>query len=381
MSGLGSVGVGNWATSRNSLLELDFCGATPKNRPLDGAAPGAPAAGPTSSDRSSQLREPYISDDGGVEPAAPGHSLPRATFSWRGLACTAAVGLSVAAACAGCVSGTTGSARVGVIRPVVAPATGWARYFFPARAGYSCELASGQSSQSIAGTTFVTSSSLTDTVEATGAAAAGEVVSVKEASTTTSSSSGSSGSGSSSSGSSSSPSAPSTADVTLRYLVANDGSLLAPQQNVDQGSLRYRFSGFVVYPSVQSLRAGESRTSTIYASMSATTPAVAKQLAASTNDGSSTLRLRLTFKVVPAPTRTVRSPAGIFDNTVGVTVSMVSAVPLNAAHGVGASGLSTVLKLLSPASTLYWAQGVGLVEALVRSPFGTTTLLLTGCHP
>jgi hypothetical protein len=251
--------------------------------------------------------------------------------------------------------------------------TGWAAYFFPPVVGYSCTLAARPITFSVAGDTITTTGIVTDTVLAVRSTAASTLYSVRSrthvATTQTNPPASSTGI------------SPINQDLVLDYQASSSGTLLAPEQSFHHDGIDYNFPGFIVYPSVASLQAGASRTSTVQASVSSTNPAYAAQLAAATNDHSSTLRYAVTFRVVGEPAKTIVTPAGTFTDDVGVKVSVLGMTPLNSKAGGREiqSELQTVLQLFFPTKTLYWARGVGLVEATSRGGLGDTTQLLHSC--
>lgn len=251
--------------------------------------------------------------------------------------------------------------------------TGWAAYFFPPVVGDSCTLVERPIVSNIAGNTITTTGSLTDTVLAVRSTGRSTLYSVRSRSHV--------GTTQTSPPAESTGTSPINQDLVLGYQAASNGTLLAPEQSIHQGGIDFNLTGFVVYPPVASLRAGDSRTSTVQASASSTNPAYAKQIAAATDDQSSTLRWAMTFRVVGKPAKTIVTPAGTFTDDVGVQVSVIGITALNAkASEVSQSQFAAALKLFMPTTTVYWARGVGIVESISRGLLGNTVQTLHGCN-
>jgi hypothetical protein len=175
---------------------------------------------------------------------------------------------------------------------------------------------------------------------------------------------------------------PTNQDFLLHYQVLSNGTLLAPEQSVRASGIDYRFTGFVVYPSVATLRAGGNRSTTVQVSVSSTNPAYARQLAAASDDHSSTLRYTATFRVVGLPAKKIVTPAGTFTDDVGVEVSAEGVTPLNVSpDGVSRSQLEKAVRAFTPTTTVYWARGVGMIESFTHSIFGTDVQTFNGCSP
>lgn len=244
--------------------------------------------------------------------------------------------------------------------------TGWAAYFFPPVVGDRCIL-SGSTTTDF-GDKLTTPGGTTETVLAVRSTGASIAYSIGVATTQANTPGNSTGihlSG---------------PQFVVHYEAMSDGSLLAPEASVPRDGIDLNTSDYILYPSVTSLLAGASRTSTVLATMSSTNPAVASQFAAATSNHSPTVRANVTFRVVGEPARRIVTPAGIFTNDVGVKVSLTGLSSLNVKLDKSEQSLMQAeLKLFTPTTTLYWARGVGLVESISVSPLGRGTQLLQGC--
>jgi hypothetical protein len=173
---------------------------------------------------------------------------------------------------------------------------------------------------------------------------------------------------------------PLTSDLRVQYLLANNGEVQAPQQEVKQYGEDITFDGFVIYPTVEELKAGKSRNSTITASVTSTDPSLSAQMRAQTNDGSATIRMRLVYRVIGAQSRSITTAHAVYRDVVGVKMSVLSVTPVNAAPGSPtARQLSTALKSFNSGATVWWARGVGLIANEDDSAFGKDVLSLSRC--
>jgi hypothetical protein len=245
---------------------------------------------------------------------------------------------------------------------------GWARYFFPPSAKYSCSLATRPSVSTVGTTTITATGHLTYTVvgvrSTTGSISYMLRVFSYASSTETNPPEGAS----------STP--PISQTFLLNYKVLANGRLLAPEQSFHVDGVDANVSGFIVYPSVTSLNDGDSFTSSLHGSVSSSNSTYASELASVTTDHSPTVRFKLLFRVVGVPTRRIVTPGGTFTKDVGVKVSLLHMTITNVAHGKGInSGLELVWKTLFPTTVYYWARGVGLVDVTSQGPFGNQLLL------
>jgi len=246
--------------------------------------------------------------------------------------------------------------------------TGWTKYFFPPLANYSCTLATRPNISTVLGDIITATGHLTDTVLAVRSTSASTVYSLRShsyaTSTQTNPPEGATGT------------APISQDFVLRYQVSSNGTLLAPEQSIHQDGIDFNVSGFVIYPPVASLKNGASRTSMLQVSFSSPNPAYASQLAATTTDHSSTVRYTIVFRVVGEPGKRIVTPGATFTDDVGVKESLLEVTPVNVKLGNALRKvLELVLKTSWPTTTLYWARGVGLVEATSQDSLGGQLLL------
>lgn len=256
--------------------------------------------------------------------------------------------------------------------PSASPEPLWVSYFYPAKVGYHCTIGEKLVSPVTGGGALTITAVSSNTVTSLAEVGSGRQYVVHSRTTTTSRQTG--------------PYAfkvPTTVqDFTVGYVIAEDGTLQAPQQTVDASGFVVSFAGFVVYPSVEDLRTGASRESIVVAAGTSKVPAFAAQIRAATSDGSSTIRVSMTFKVTGVPGKTIVTPIGTFRDTVGLHLEVVSVSALNAKAGSPtAQQLTAAFQALGTANiTLYWARGVGRVETVSKTAFGTDILKATSCH-
>jgi len=252
----------------------------------------------------------------------------------------------------------------------VASATSWASYFYPRKTGYTCTLAEEPLVTELPGDKLTITNQETNTVRSVGTTADGLTYTIANTAIMTSTHSDPSVAAE----------APSRTATQTSFVVTPSGKIDAPQQDVRQSDVEFDFQGFVVYPTVEELKAGIDQTSSVIAAISSTSPAVQSELRPSIADGTNSLRFKLDFKVAGLGSKTITTPAGTFRDTVGMMITITSAAPLNAVSGsVTANQLTSALKTLVSSTEVWWARGVGRIEKVQTSVFGKDVMRLASC--
>jgi hypothetical protein len=233
----------------------------------------------------------------------------------------------------------------------------WAQYFVPARDGYTCTYVS----QPDIGLTANTASTqkVTD-VKNTGA---GLVITVRTDVTLDVVMGDLSRPGMPTVG-------PTRMQIDQSYTIAADGTLHAPPFTVAAQVPAMSTSAAVVYPSVEDLRAGKTRDTTVTASMNLPVGAVEPT-------ASSSMRISETIRIGGADPKTITTPSGTYTDVVGVTMTILD-LDMSGIPGLGPMDIDT-LKATMPAMTMWYARGVGPVRFDISAGPLTSSVVLTGC--
>ncbi|MCL2584401.1 MAG: hypothetical protein FWE35_18295 [Streptosporangiales bacterium] len=172
--------------------------------------------------------------------------------------------------------------------------------------------------------------------------------------------------------------APTRNPISVPYELMADGRLgVAPGSYPLANGLRFAISGFEVYPAVADLPSGRAIRSSVSGTLTATTAAARQETAGLTADGQP-LRFKVEFSVAGLTTGSgIRTSAGTYRDLAGVVVKPLSMTALNASPAAKASldAAGGFMQALG-ASRLYFAKGVGLVQATSSG----VTLRLSRCR-
>ena len=157
------------------------------------------------------------------------------------------------------------------------------------------------------------------------------------------------------------------------YVLANDGTIMAPTQWPSIPGVQTEVRGFVVYPTVAALRSGRGSDSGVTLLMASKDPAAAARMRAETTDGSETLRLKLVVHVAGVSPRPIDTPAGVFSDVIGVEASISSIRALNIESPEVRRAYEGIVQSSAPSSTMWFARDIGLVRvdstgALIETP-------------
>jgi pimeloyl-ACP methyl ester carboxylesterase len=172
-----------------------------------------------------------------------------------------------------------------------------------------------------------------------------------------------------------------TNTLTIPYLLANDGTLQAAPGLTDNSQLKYTYKGFEVYPSIQELQHGKTRTSTVSITISGRTAEMTKLLAQATH-GSPTITINLMFKVGSAPARsTITTPAGTFTHPVGVEITGIKERAPSQSSSTNSAIDTLIEAFVGKRIIVYFGRGTGpILNENLGGLFGPTTVRLTGCR-
>lgn len=243
-----------------------------------------------------------------------------------------------------------------------AASTGWAEYFYPAQAGAGCTLT--LKPQKVGGgvSTF---GSLKQTVKSVTAKDDALIYQLGIRSL-----SGATGPGTK-------KAKPTT--QTLTYRITSDGTVDVPWAIGDAPGLKYEFDGFLVYPSVEDLKAGKSTTSTIKAKATPTDKALAKELKKQTTDKSSTLKMTFKIEVSGLPSKKpIKTKAGTYTDYVGLKTSIVQAIITNSTDKEH-SDLTSTIAAFGGANSIYFAHNVGMVKSVTGTILGDAVFTASTC--
>jgi pimeloyl-ACP methyl ester carboxylesterase len=172
--------------------------------------------------------------------------------------------------------------------------------------------------------------------------------------------------------------APTTTTLNLPYLLADDGTLQVTPGLSENSKLKYLYKGFEVYPPLAALRRGDSLRSKVTMTVTGATPKITKLLAQATHStGGIAVELGFDVKAAPRVTQ-ITTPAGTFDNPVGVSVSGVGVHVLGAPSGTDKAVDQLFAAFVGKHILTYFARGVGPVMSKTDGLFGGTVRLL-GC--
>jgi hypothetical protein len=172
----------------------------------------------------------------------------------------------------------------------------------------------------------------------------------------------------------------------LTYIVGNDGTMSAPGPAGFAAGPAEGFdvdvSGAIVFPSIEDLRDGADRQSSMEISMTPTDPAIIAELEQLVAPGDTALELRLDAVLEGVDPETITTPAGEYSDVVGVAMEITDIEFLNPSPALG-SELGLVQQMLGtmmPTTVTWFARGVGVVRTDVEAGLtGTSASELTGC--
>jgi hypothetical protein len=183
------------------------------------------------------------------------------------------------------------------------------------------------------------------------------------------------------------PDSPSASSGTRTYIygLMHDGTVRTPQQDITSTGLSFAFEGFLVYPTIEQLRARGSKTTLISGRLSEPGQVDAtKKIASETKGHVPYLDLELKFSIQGLPPHPIATPAGRFTDVVGLKVSLISMKPTNVAPSSdlakGFSQASGAFSLLFGDTSVWWARGHGVVETDTSTLIGITTEQFAGCR-
>jgi hypothetical protein len=173
---------------------------------------------------------------------------------------------------------------------------------------------------------------------------------------------------------------PKRTTIVYPYTVLPNGELRTePGSGTLKQGLQWALSkGSILYPSISDLKAlSGSSASPKTVALSATTPKARRRLAKVLVSGS-TLYIRLSAQVYPAPAQhNITTPSGIYTDFVGIKLNVVSATALNlkSKYASDFAAMSDELIDAFSGSAIYFAHGMGMV----RSDADNVVMLRTGC--
>ena len=152
---------------------------------------------------------------------------------------------------------------------------------------------------------------------------------------------------------------------TLKYVLANDGTLRADPQLVNKEFWDASVDKFVVYPPVEVLRQGKSTTSSSEVTGRPLLPAAQAELKKELKPGESALKMRAAYAVEGVPPKEITTPAGTFTDVVGISLKLKDAKALNASAKTDRNieQLMKLLTKLTGTTTVWFARGVGIVQS------------------
>ncbi len=173
---------------------------------------------------------------------------------------------------------------------------------------------------------------------------------------------------------------PKRTTIVYPYTALRNGELRTePGSGTLKHGLRWSlYQGSISYPSISNLKAlSGSSTSPMTVALSATTPTAQRRLAKVLVNGS-TLYVRLSAQVHPAPAQhSITTPSGLYSDFVGIKLNVLSATAINlkSRYASDFTAMSDDLMDAFSGSAIYFARGIGMV----RSDADNVVMLRTGC--
>ncbi len=171
---------------------------------------------------------------------------------------------------------------------------------------------------------------------------------------------------------------------SVEYVLGDDGLLRTEPQLFNSGDLEADVDRFIVYPSIEEVRDGESVSSSLTLAASSSDPATQAQLEAELEPGESEMKMRVDYKVTGVPPKEISTPAGTFTDVVGATVEIEDIEALNAneeARG-DTDGLAEIVAAFAGTPTVWFARDTGIVQTETSGGMmgdGTSVMKLEGC--
>jgi hypothetical protein len=166
--------------------------------------------------------------------------------------------------------------------------------------------------------------------------------------------------------------APQTTDVDLTYLIANDGTLKAPAQAIASG-MGLNMSDGLVFPSIEDLRAGKSRTSSVTVSLGGSDVPALKDVF-----GPNGLQMTLELTMKAADPEKITTKAGTYTDVVGIAVSYSNISIKGNVPALNGVDFGDLVKGFLPTVTTWYARGVGMVRTDVKTILDVSAEV-TGC--
>lgn len=161
-----------------------------------------------------------------------------------------------------------------------------------------------------------------------------------------------------------------TQTMTPEWVLANDGTLrsemsaLTDSWQFNTEDMDMSVDEFMVFPSIDFLRQGESNTSSSTGTWRATTPEAQAEFEQYLEPGESAMKFRVVYTVEGVPPKEITTPAGTFTDIVGISFKVDKIEALNA-NAEGRTELDERTEFLTDPSsnTVNWyARDMGVVQ-------------------